>query len=171
MSGPVALTSALSNYRMPQPQVGDIVHFYPLGEVSESRVNAAIVTKVRAGSVELHVFGGNGRDGVKHVSDPRLKVNVEQRENGAWDFRPVATSADVMQRLDDLTLRVTQLEVAERERDVDGVKGAASDKKHIGFAVLWEKRRACQAAGRADFKNMTHEECDEFLASLEQQPA
>jgi hypothetical protein len=77
-------------YRMPEVEVGQIVHYYPGGITT--RPCAAMVTQADGNSVVVNIFMPNSynaaiRDGVRHVSDPRTK-DSERIENGLWDFTP-----------------------------------------------------------------------------------
>lgn len=72
------------------------VLFYRFGEVNEATKSGAFVAEsYNNGTLDLMLISAVGGDvqvrkGVPHISDPRLKDNVEfARYQGAWDYHPL----------------------------------------------------------------------------------
>lgn len=72
------------------------VLFYRFGEVNEATKSGAFVAEsYNNGTLDLMLISAVGGDvqvrkGVPHISDPRLKDNVEfARYQGAWDYHPM----------------------------------------------------------------------------------
>lgn len=145
----------LSDFQMPLPHVGQTVLWYPLGRVDPRHVRAAIVTAVRNGSVSVWQVGAYARDGVKHVSDPRLRMNQEQRADGAWDFTP----ADIR-----MSRFLDQLERMESsQQNLDAVT-RDSPNRGAAMSQLWTLRRKCQEMGHAGWQTLSKTDAEEFLA-------
>lgn len=73
------------------PQIGDIVDFYPEGDV-DCKPHPAIVTSIGHDTVTVNIVAPDLKnfqikDGVHHISDPRCR-RVETRDNGGWDHTP-----------------------------------------------------------------------------------
>lgn len=80
-----------AGYKMPAAQVGDLVLWYPDGNTNEQPA-PALVTHVGDRTLAVAVivkdaYGFNPQDGVRHVSDPSLRL-AENRPSGAWDYTP-----------------------------------------------------------------------------------
>lgn len=77
------------DYYGPRVELGDVVLWYPQGNVNQPP-SAAIVSRVGNANLCVTVLDPNlvnpiQREGVYHVSDPRCK-RQETMENGAWDY-------------------------------------------------------------------------------------
>ena len=63
--------------------------WYPQG-VANRNGKLAFVQKAQHGRNSIDVFVAGQRVSIfsacPHVTDPRLKLGVDQRENGAWDY-------------------------------------------------------------------------------------
>jgi hypothetical protein len=86
------LEAPVDVYTMPAVEVGDQVVWYDSGDVN-SNANAAVVTAVNAYGVELRVLNtgtvsGTYKRGVRHITDPKLKINEFLRAEGGWDYSP-----------------------------------------------------------------------------------
>jgi hypothetical protein len=83
--------AGLKELRMPFVELNMSVLWYPDGD-SRQQPHPAFVTAVGHDSVCVNIMAHNSynfliRDGVRHVSDPRIK-DAERRESGAWDYTP-----------------------------------------------------------------------------------
>jgi len=96
-------------WQMPQPCRGQAVVFYYRATVSERNADMAFVTSVGEQSIDV-AFRGQGYAECMHISDPRLEVNPELRQEigGVWKFTD--EKVDNEARLADLEKRVKQLE-------------------------------------------------------------
>jgi len=77
------------NYRMPRPYLGEVVYYYVDGDTGRDPV-PAIVVAVGAETLNVSVVVKDAmsvqpRDGVRHISDPRLS-NPNVKESGSWDW-------------------------------------------------------------------------------------
>jgi hypothetical protein len=71
--------------------VGQTLHWFPHGDPGQEPWTA-LVTKVNAHSLRLHVLSpsnkdGIVKDGVRHMSDPTVH-NEETKLQGGWDHTP-----------------------------------------------------------------------------------
>ena len=82
-----------------------------LGGSSEIET-AAIVTRVGEKVIDLYLVGSGNRviTGVKHVTDPRLRLNDDMREGGSWDFRK--SEQKILARINELATKIEAIEDA-----------------------------------------------------------
>ena len=71
--------------------IGVRVHYYDGDGIGGTPSAATVVKALMNGCVDLRVLhpgGGEGMDkkAVRHISDPRLKVNEHFRKTGCWDY-------------------------------------------------------------------------------------
>src|SRR5688572_8889207 len=71
-------------FEMPRPCMGQCVAWYPSGTRLNSEI--AFITRVSKKNVELQRASGTYMTAVRHIDDPKLQLNEDQRESGAWDF-------------------------------------------------------------------------------------
>ena len=102
----------LLQYQMPKPEVGDIIIWYRNAQQIERREQAAIVTRVGEKVIDLYLVGSGNRviTGVKHVTDPRLRLNDDMREGGSWDFRK--SEQKILARINELATKIEAIEDA-----------------------------------------------------------
>ena len=83
----------------PKAERGEVVLWYRHG-VKGVEPQIAVVSKDRHRAVDIQVFGAaqHRMNNVPHIDDPRLKINTDIRENGAWERSPA------MQQLKDVAL-------------------------------------------------------------------
>ena len=81
---PQDLMERVNAFRPPRPARGQQVLYYPHASRSD-QPEVAFVRAVGQRSLVLNI-NGQPRDGVKHIDDPRLELNADQRADGAWDF-------------------------------------------------------------------------------------
>lgn len=74
------------NYSMPQATQGMTVLWFPNGLPNRSSVRVAYMLQCGGRTAVLQVSDGRRLDAVRHITDPKLRLNEDQRENGAWDF-------------------------------------------------------------------------------------
>jgi len=96
-------------WQMPQPCRGQAVVFYYRSTVSERNADMAFVTSVGEQSIDV-AFRGQGYAECMHISDPRLEVNPELRQEigGVWKFTDEKTNNEA--RMAELEGRVKRLE-------------------------------------------------------------
>ncbi len=78
--------SAIENFQMPYVKVGQPVLWFPGGLRTGKDPHVAFVLKASQRNMSLKTIGGMRYDAVRHIDDPKLKMNEDQRENGAWDY-------------------------------------------------------------------------------------
>ncbi len=98
----------LEQYVMPRPARGQQVLWYPDADRTKEP-EIAFVKGVSKRSLVLQV-NGVAIDTVRHVNDPKMKVNEFQRVNGGWDY------PETELRLQELLKRIESLEKAVAER-------------------------------------------------------
>lgn len=72
-------------YEMPRPVLGQGVTWYSMGTRSGAG-EMAFVIHVGKRNIVLSRASGLAVESVRHIDDPKLQMNSEQRANGAWDF-------------------------------------------------------------------------------------
>ena len=99
----------LHNFKMPEVVVGTPVTYYPTGMIEGSDVRVGFIIRVsRSGrNVVVRTADGGHFESVRHIDDPKLKLNVDHREAGAWDFTAfhkgeLVERQEIMGRLDKL---------------------------------------------------------------------
>lgn len=105
-----------NKYTMPTASAGQIVNFINLSNPGPPV--ACVVKEAYGDTVWLSTLGDkSSRDSVRHISDPVLQSNPDQRLNGAWDYTEdhkaiKAERAVLYERLNKLAERITKLENA-----------------------------------------------------------
>lgn len=96
----------LRDYRMPAVKIGDTVLFYKNAHVNSRAPTMGIVFRNNGQSLDVVEVTGTllQRFGVKHISDPRLRMNESQREDGAWDYTPAYV--ELRDRLDTIDMHL-----------------------------------------------------------------
>jgi hypothetical protein len=77
----------LNSYRMPRANPGMQVLWYRNGTRDRTRVEVAYMLHAGERTANIYaLISGRRVEVVRHVDDPKLLLNADQRENGAWDF-------------------------------------------------------------------------------------
>jgi len=82
----VVTDQEIADYVMPLVEEGSPVLWYRHGLKGGCEPEVAFIAKVYHRNVTLYLISGPRATAVRHASDPKLQLNVEQREFGAWDF-------------------------------------------------------------------------------------
>ena len=86
------LQKKILDYKMPVPNVGQAILWYPTGRQDGNPARIAHVTKInsRSGrSIQVMPIGQRENfSAVRHIDDPKLDVSEDLRAEGAWDFTP-----------------------------------------------------------------------------------
>ena len=86
---PKDIRNEISNYVMPAADRGMPIVWYPQG-IANRNGKLAFVQSSHHGRNSIDVFVAGQRvssfSACPHITDPRLKLGVDQRENGAWDY-------------------------------------------------------------------------------------
>jgi hypothetical protein len=100
----------LHNFVMPEVVVGTPVTYYPTGMLEGSDVRVGFIIRIsRSGrNVVVRTADGGHFESVRHIDDPKLKLNVDHREAGAWDF-PEFHKAALVER-QGIEIRLDRLE-------------------------------------------------------------
>ena len=86
---PMDIQDEVREYTMPEVYRGMPVIWYRNGSVHNLKdMTVGFIIKFTPAHVTLLLpeFRVSRRDAVPHISDPRLKLGVDHRENGAWDY-------------------------------------------------------------------------------------
>ena len=76
------------DFEMPEISEGTPVSFLPNGRRDNSvpRLGFAIRISRSGRNLMIRTADGQVYDAVRHLDDPKLRINSEHRENGAWDY-------------------------------------------------------------------------------------
>ena len=80
------LHQRIQNFQMPQCTIGVPVLWFPSGRPSRQKAQVAYMIHCGGRTVTLQLATGRRLDAVRHIDDPKLQLNADQREQGAWDF-------------------------------------------------------------------------------------
>lgn len=98
----------------PEVMIGQPVVFYPMAQINSRRPSMGTVIWIGQNNriVDILEVDQHGktlvRECVRHVDDPKLKLNEDQRENGAWDFTPHSKAE--RERWEDMSHHVRAIE-------------------------------------------------------------
>lgn len=99
-------------FKPPRAKQGQSVVFYPSGVRNSRTPSLGVVFYDNGRIVSLMEVAADGRilirEGVRHIDDPKLRLNETQRENGAWDFSPA--DMELRARLDDIDAHLKAIE-------------------------------------------------------------
>lgn len=148
MSSAVSL-ERMTSYKMPAITAGTIVRYFPSGTRTARRPDIAQVKTVSERSVVLVLTWGQQIDTVRHVDDPKLTLNADQRENGAWDYtdehyQRAAWEQSVEKRLSELESGIPE-------------KTKPASKPSGGISKYQELRKRAKSAGVKFSGNPTKE--------------
>jgi hypothetical protein len=78
----------LHNFKMPEVVVGTPITYYPTGMTEGSDVRVGFIIRVSPSgrNVVVRTADGGHYESVRHIDDPKLRLNADHREAGAWDF-------------------------------------------------------------------------------------
>jgi len=81
------MTAEMEDFTMPHIQGGTTVLWYPFGIRDGNKPQVAIVTRVSGRNVNLfQMISGANIQHSRHIDDPKLTLNADQRESGGWDY-------------------------------------------------------------------------------------
>ena len=156
-------------FRMPRPYVGQVVRFWPLGDVTLHQTEVGMVTKINQRSIDVSVRGTAGYRAVKHVTDPRLSADISQKQFGVWDFTEETMEGwkrddYVLSQLVDLTDRLEAIEKVANIARPEGKtpQAEANSAKAIEFNEL---RKTAKDLGATDVHRMNRDELRKFIDS------
>lgn len=114
--------SDTENFEMPEVAIGTPVTFYATGMVEGTEPRIGFVVRMsRSGrNLVLRAAGGGYYESVRHIDDPKLKINADHRENGAWDFTEY--HKDTLMAAKALAKRLNRIE------EVMGLSGPTEEK-------------------------------------------
>lgn len=98
------------SFKMPEVKQGTPIRFYPASTLDPGMTTLGFVKGIsRSGrTINVYVPGIGNYEQVRHITDPKLRMSPEQRENGAWDFTPY--HQHMQQFLTEISERVVKLE-------------------------------------------------------------
>ena len=115
--------SNTETFEMPEVVIGTPVTFYTTGMVEGTEPRIGFVVRMsRSGrNLVLRAAGGGYYESVRHIDDPKLKINADHRENGAWDFTEY--HKDTLMAAKALAKRLNRIE------EVMGLSGPIEEKE------------------------------------------
>jgi hypothetical protein len=175
------LMKAINSFTMPTASPGMQVLYYRNGVQDRTRVEIAYMLHANARTATIFALMSNRRmDAVRHVSDPKLKLSPDQRENGAWEYTEeyrerIAQRSELTARLQKIeTLLEAKLAVlpdapvpppvarAKRKRNPEAARGSSNRLNE--YRLLVER---CKRAGVPGVYGMKKEQLTEALAKVE----
>lgn len=152
------IQNSMASYLQPKITIGMSVRFYPYADANDSQHETiGFVTRIGRQSVSIYVPTMRSvRDGVKHISDPRLSGSQELREAGSWDFTEEFYAIEGL--VEELCRMVFPDPSAERK----------SPEKSAAVKELWKLRAEATRFGAKNAKSMTKEELTAFLKSRDE---
>lgn len=81
---PPPVPNPIFDFKMPKPGIGEPVVYWKRGELF-GVPDVAYILRVGERNCVVKV-AGIAYHSVPHITDPRLKLNADQRSSGAWDF-------------------------------------------------------------------------------------
>ena len=98
------------HFEMPEVAIGTPVTFYANGMVEGTEPRIGFVVRLsRSGrNLVLRAAGGGYYESVRHIDDPKLLLNSDHRENGAWDFTEYHKSVEIASKM--LAKRLSRIE-------------------------------------------------------------
>jgi hypothetical protein len=124
------LEQEIMDYKMPVVRLGAPVQWFANGNAVRDSV-LGWVTKVGHRGVRIHLCTGVWFDTVRHISDPKLRLSQDQRENGAWDFTEEYQNAEVIRGLQELVKKTDarQVDAMDKLIEEQGLKIKALETK------------------------------------------
>ena len=108
----------IANYEMPSIREGAPVRWYRYGTAENTAV-LGFVTKVKSRSVVIWTTHGLRYDNVRHISDPKLRMDSDQRADGAWDYTEDYKAEQEVRELRDLVKKLDARRIAAMEKLID----------------------------------------------------
>jgi hypothetical protein len=109
----------------------------------------------------------------RHIDDPKIRMNEEQRRDGAWDYTDEYLEnqrimGSILNRLDALETDMAKTKVAVATRQVQGEDGdePAKERKPSGFAQRAALVQEAKALGCKMEKNMTMDEIKDLMGTV-----
>lgn len=110
---------AIAAFEMPAVSVGDIVIWHSAGRIGRDVPYPAVVVKVGARHIELHIHVSNQlgnviKNRVRHIADP-IMTEYESDNEGGWEHTAATKSnAKLAVRFEAMENRLTEIEKALR---------------------------------------------------------
>lgn len=108
----------VNEFKMPEIQQGAPIRWFRYGTARDTSI-LGFVQKVKARSVTVWTTEGLRYNNVRHISDPKLRLNREQREDGAWDFTDGYMTTEEVNRLLKLVKKLEPSRVAAFEQTIE----------------------------------------------------
>lgn len=108
----------INNFEMPEIREGAAIKWYPYG-TAERNALLGFVTRVKPRSIAVWTINGLRYENVRHVSDPKLKLNRDQREDGAWDYSDEFKLNEEFKELRELVKKLDARRIAAFEKTID----------------------------------------------------
>lgn len=140
-------------FTMPEPSPGMPVLWYRQGIKEGRKAEIAFVLSVGNRSIRARTAYGELQETVRHIADPKLKENRDQRENGGWDFTDdhyarAAWTADVENKLQAIESRLSKLLI-------DSARQSDADSQDNYRSLLQEARNlGCEFRGNPSRKKL-----------------
>lgn len=123
----IDIAQELAHYKMPPTYIGEPIVWFRSAQ--RTRPIAGFCARFHPSSSNIDVLipteSETVVESVPHISDPRLKLGVEQMENGAWDYsdgrrQAAADRISIEQRLADLESKMNSIAGPARKKQDQG---------------------------------------------------
>ena len=126
----------INGFEMPDVALGTPVTFYLNGlrDGTEPRIGFVLRISRSGRNVVIRTAEGGHYESVRHINDPKLRINSDHRENGAWDFTDFHKAEEKKRQLIDA--RIAALEHSATDKII---KSASTSKKEVTYSELREQ--------------------------------
>jgi hypothetical protein len=96
-------------FEMPSVDVGTPIEYFPTAVRSgEPRLGFVVRVSRTGRNVVVRTSDGGWFDAVRHIDDPKLQMNQDMRENGAWDRTEY--DKELNKRLESIEKRISDMQ-------------------------------------------------------------
>jgi hypothetical protein len=162
----------IDTFVMPRLLSGQTIRWWGDG-TTHRPPTIAIVVAVGRRSIQLRTASGMVKNEARHIDDPKIRMNEEQRRDGAWDYTDEYLEnqrimGSILNRLDALETDMAKTKVAVATRQVQGEDGdePAKERKPSGFAQRAALVQEAKALGCKMEKNMTMDEIKDLMGTV-----
>ena len=156
--------AAIKAYSMPKVALGTPV-LWRSRKGREPQI--AFVFRVSARNVHLATAMSGIKEAVRHEDDPKLRLNADQREMGAWDFtdhhkQQMKEREELLQRIEALE----RLAKGKKATDVDAIK--ASEKAALTIGIPTDRKTLVALGRELNIKNPYNMPTDDLIDAIKQ---
>lgn len=139
------------SFEMPRANPGMQILWYKRGFYDRTSREVAYMLHCGENTAVIISCTGRRADAIRHIDDPKLQLNPDQRENGAWDFTDdhkemMAFKRDMLERIGQLEQKLAALESSgapkRHTRQLSEEKKAAAGERIRKYHALANQAKA-----------------------------